>query len=101
MTRKYRWNEPKEAPLLLMKIGFDIRRMATSIVVERSKPYRWAGVLVDERPLPPWWSLRRRWYNRRYRRVVSRMLSVDIGYDREKLDRRLKKELVKAGVSFA
>ena len=87
--------------MITIKIGFDIRRFATSIVVERSNPYRWAGVLVDERPLPPWWNLRRRWYNRRYRLVVSRMLSIDIQYDREKLDRMLKKELVKAGVSFA
>ena len=102
MTRKYLCNESEEAtPMLFMKIGFDIRRMATSIVVERSNPYRWAGVLVNERPLPPWWNLQRRWYNRQYRLVISRMLSTTIGYDRKKLDRMLKKELTKAGVSFA
>ena len=87
--------------MITIKIGFDIRRLATTIVVERSNPYRWAGVLVDERPLPPWWNLRRRWYNRRYRRVVSGMLSATIDCNRKKFDRMLKKELMKAGVSFA
>ena len=87
--------------MITIKIGFDIRRLATTSIVEQTDPCLWAGVLVDERPLPAWWSLRRRWHNRRYRRVVSRMLSATIGYDREKLDRMLKKELMKAGVSFA
>lgn len=87
--------------MITIKIAFDIQRLATSIVAEQDFPYRWAGVLVDERPLPPWWNLRKAWYNRRYRRLISGMLSAELAYDKKKFDRMLKRKLVEAGVAFA
>ena len=87
--------------MITIKIGFDIRLLATTIIVERTTPCQLAGVLVDEQPIPPWWNLRRRWNNRQYRLVISRMLSVTIDYDMKKLDCELRTALAEWGVSLA
>ncbi len=84
-----------------IKIGFDIRYNATTIALERTNPWKWAGVLVNERPIPPWWNLRRRWDHRQYRKMVTHMLAKTVGIDDDIVDRALQTALKDWKVSLA